>query len=173
MRTLPRLLLLISAAPILSGCLSAFTVRATPLHTPEFRPEVFFAGITHGDGTIATRGRSARHFTVAGVGHTEADGTFVLDQTITYDDSTREHRSFRIRQIGAHEYTGSLTGVSGTVTGRSDGNRFHVRYKIRNPAVTMDQSMYLQADGRTVLNRGTVSMLGVPVAHLSETIKRD
>lgn len=171
MRAFPRLSLL-PAVLILSGCLEGFRIPETPAQAPQFRPDEFFAGITHGEGTLATRGRFTRHFTVAGSGHTETDGTFVLDQTIIYDDSSVEHRSFRLRQIGEHEYTGSLTGASGAVSARSEGNRFHVRYNIRKPAVTMDQWLYLQADGRTVFNRATVSVLGVPVARLSETIRR-
>lgn len=164
---------LLPAILLISGCLGAFQIPETPLQAPQFGPDVFFAGITHGDGTIATRGRATRHFIVAGLGHTETDGTFVLDQTVTYDDGSVEHRTFRLRQIGEHEYTGSLTGASNEVSARSDGNRFHARYTIRKPAVTMDQWLYLQEDGRTVSNRGTVSVLGIPVAHLSETIRRE
>jgi hypothetical protein len=37
----------------------------------------------------------------------------------------------------------------------------------------MEQWIYRQPDGRTALNRSTVRVLGVPVAHLSETITKD
>lgn len=158
---------------LLSGCLEGFRIPETPAQAPQFVPDQFFAGITHGEGTLATRGRPTRPFTVAGSGHTETDGTLVLDQTVTYADGAVEHRSFRLRQVREHEYTGSLTGASGAVSARSEGNRFHVRYTIRKPAVTMDQSLYLQADGRTAFNRATVSVLGVPMARLSETIRRE
>lgn len=172
MRELPRRSIL-SVVFILSGCLGGFRVPETPAQAPQFRPDEFFAGVTHGEGTLATRGRRTRSFTVAGSGHTETDGTFVLDQTVTYDDGAVEQRSFRLRQIGEHEYTGSFTGASGAVSARTEGNRFHVRYNIRRPAVTMDQRLYLQSDGRTAFNRATVSVLGVPVARLSETIRRE
>ncbi len=40
------------------------------------------------------------------------------------------------------------------------------------PAVRMEQWMFVQPDGRSVLNRATVTVLGIPVARLSETIRR-
>ncbi|MEO6235592.1 MAG: DUF3833 family protein [Vicinamibacterales bacterium] len=156
----------------LTGCLARFRVGNTAAQVPEFRPEQFFAGVTHGDGVLATRGKGDRAFQVTGTGHSEPDGIFVLDQTLTYADRKVERRSFRMRRVDAHHYTATLTGASGRVAARAEGNSFHLRYTIRRPAVTMEQWIYLQPDGRTALNRGTVRVLGVPVAHLSETITR-
>jgi hypothetical protein len=157
---------------VLSGCLSGFRVGETPAQTPQFRPEQFFAGVTYGEGILATRGKADRPFRVTGAGHSKSDGTFVLDQTITYADGAVEQRSFRIWRVDECEYAGSLTGASGAVWARAEGNSFHVRYTISTPAVTMEQWIYLQPDGRTGLNRATVRVLGIPVAHLSETIRR-
>lgn len=157
---------------VLSGCLGGFRVAETPARTPQFRPEQFFAGVTHGQGVLSRRGRADRPFNVRGSGRTESDGTFVLDQTVTYADGAVEQRSFRMRRVDEHGYTGSLTGASGAVSARADGNSFHVRYTIRRPAVTMEQMIYLQPDGRTALNRATMKVLGIPVAHVSETITR-
>ncbi len=157
---------------VLSGCLSGFRVREAPAEAPQFRPEQFFAGVTSGEGILATRGRADRPFHVTGAGHSESDGTFVLDQTVTYADGKAEQRSFRMPPVDEHNYTGRLTGASGAVSGRTEGNSFHVRYTIRKPAVTMEQWIYLQPDGRTGLNRATVRVLGIPVARLSETITR-
>lgn len=157
----------------LSGCLGGFRVAATPAQaTPAFRPEQFFTGVTHGDGTLAVRGRADRAFQVVSTGRTDRDGSFVLDQTVTYANGAVNRRSFRMRRVDEHEYTGTLTGVAGAVSARVDGNSFHVRYTMRRPAVRMEQWIHLQPDGRTALNRATVRMFGIPVAHLSETITR-
>jgi hypothetical protein len=166
----PRLLLVLSAALVMPGCLGGFRVAGTAASSPALRPERFFDGATRGQGVLAVRGKADRFFTVSSAGHTESDGTFVLDQTISYADGAVETRSFRVRPVDEHEYTGTLTGVSGPVWARAEGNGFHVRYAIRAPAVTMEQWIYLQPDGRTALNRATVRVLGVPVARLSETI---
>ncbi len=171
MRT-SRALLALPALLALSGCLGGFRVAETPASAPAFRPERFFDGATHGEGVLAVRGKADRPFTVSGAGHTESDGTFVLDQTIRYADGAVETRSFRVRPLDEHEYTGTLTGASGPVSARAEGNGFHVRYTVRRPAVTMEQWIYLQPDGRTALNRATVRVLGIPVARLSETISR-
>ncbi|MEP7118065.1 MAG: DUF3833 family protein, partial [Acidobacteriota bacterium] len=89
-----------------------------------------------------------------------------------YSNGEVNRRSFRMRRVDEHEYTGTLTGVSGAVWARVDGNSFHVRYTMRRPAVTMEQWIHLQPDGRTGLNRATVRVFGIPIAHLSETITR-
>ena len=165
-------LFILPVALVLSGCLGGFHVAETPAREPLFRPETFFAGATSGEGILSVRGKADRPFRVASTGQSGSDGTFVLDQTITYADGKVERRSFRMRPVDEHRYTGRLTGASGIVSGRAEGNGFHLRYTIRKPAVTMEQWIYLQPNGRTSLNRGTVRILGVPVAHLSETIRR-
>lgn len=109
---------------------------------------------------------------MTGIGKIDRDGTFVLQQEITYNDGAIDDRSFRIRRLNDHDYTGTLTGVPGRVSARVDGNTFHVRYLIRHPAVYMEQWIYLQPDGRTALNHSTVKVLGIPVAQLSEVITR-
>ena len=164
--------LAVASIVTLTGCLARFRVGETAAPLPEFRPEQFFAGATHGDGVLATRGRADRAFQVTGTGHGEPDGTFVLDQTLTYADRKVERRSFRMRRVAEHQYTATLTGASGRVSASIEGNSFHLRYTIGRPSVTMEQWIYLQPDGRTALNRGTVRVLGVPIAHLSETITR-
>ncbi|MEO7367728.1 MAG: DUF3833 family protein [Gemmatimonadaceae bacterium] len=154
------------------ACLPGFWVAKTPADNPPFRPDEFFAGSTHGVGVLSVRGKRDRPFHVTGFGKPAADGTFILDQTITYADGGKDTRSFRIRRANEHDYVGTLTGITGPVRARAEGNSFHIQYTIRKPAVTIEQWIYLQRDRRTALNRATVRVLGIPVAHLSETITR-
>lgn len=165
------LLIVLPAALLVAGCLSESRVTETASSARPFRPEEFFAGTTRGEGTLEKRFGADRAFRVAGIGRQDSDGTFVLDQTITYADGASEHRSFSLRRVNASEYTGTLTGASGPVWARVDGSAFHVRYEMKR-GMTMEQRIDLQADGRTALNRATVAWFGVPVAHLSETITR-
>lgn len=159
-------------AMLLSGCLGRFQVAESPVATPVFRPEVFFAGATHGEGMLDVRARADRRFTVASTGRGERDGVFVLDQVIRFTDGEVQRRTFRMHPLDTQRYAGSLTGATGPVTARVDGNSFHLRYSMSTMSA-MEQWIYLQPDGRTALNRATVRMLGVPVARLSETIRRD
>jgi len=63
MRT-PKALLALPVVLVLSGCLGGFRVAETPASGPEFRPERFFAGVTHGEGVLATRGKADGRFRV-------------------------------------------------------------------------------------------------------------
>ncbi|CAN5170937.1 hypothetical protein BH11PSE14_BH11PSE14_22030 [soil metagenome] len=164
--------LALTLAVLLSGCLGGFGVSESPAPTPAFQPEVFFAGATHGDGTLAVRGRADRRFTVASTGRQSPDDLFVLEQEIRFVDGEVQRRNFFIRRLDAHRYAGTLSGAAGPVTARADGNSFHLRYRM-GKASTMEQWLYLQPDGRTAFNRATVRVLGLPVAHLSETIRRE
>ena len=161
------------AALVLTACISASPFHTTAMATPEFRPEQFFNGATHGEGTLVQRFKSDRKVTVEGTGTMQPDGSFRLDQHVTYADGTTEQRSWTMRRTGTHGYSATLSDASGTVTGETQGNVFKLRYLLRQPAVYMNQELYLQPDGKTVLNVATVTVLGVPWARLSETITRD
>jgi hypothetical protein len=156
---------------LISGCLTASPFHTRAADAPEFRPELFFAGDTHGDGTLVQRWKAPRKFQVYGRGLRDAhDGSFMLDQKVTFDNGATENRIWHLRQQGAHRYSASLSDASGTVTAEAKGNVLHLRYLLRKPAVYMDQWLYLQPDGCTVLNVATVSVLGIPWARLSEKI---
>jgi glyoxylase-like metal-dependent hydrolase (beta-lactamase superfamily II) len=169
----PRLLAAAAPLLLLAGCLAGFPRRNEAAAAPELRPEIFFAGRTHGEGTLSVRGRAPRALRVDGQGSTEPDGTFRLDQTVTYGDGATERRTFRLRRVDATRYAATLTDAKGEVEGETNGSVFHLRYLLRRPAVYMEQYLYLQPDGHTVLNEATVTALGVPVARLAETITRD
>ncbi|MDQ2667871.1 MAG: DUF3833 domain-containing protein [Gemmatimonadota bacterium] len=155
-----------------AGCLPSLAARPAITPSPTFDPVAFFSGHTHGDGTLEVRFGKGRHLSVEGNGYTNADGSFQLDQSITYDDSTKETRRWVMRRRDATSWTATLSDAQGDVAAETDGNLFHLKYQIRSPKVYMEQWLYLQPDGRSVLNLAQVTVLGVPYAHLSETITR-
>ncbi len=168
----PKVLLLLLLPGSLAGCLDGFPRRDRVAAAPDMRPERFFDGRTRGDGMLHLRGRESRTLRVEGQGRAEHDGTFRLDQTVTYADGTTEMRSFHMRRVDDTHYIATLSDAKGEVMAETIGNRFHLHYLLRQPAVYMDQNLYLQPDGRTALNEATVTLLGVPVARLSETIRK-
>ncbi len=170
--TLPRVLVG-TALPLATACLTAAPRRPAVAASPAFQPDAFFAGHTHGEGTLAFRGRAPQPLRVDGHGITEPDGTFRLDQTLTLGTAAPETRTWRLRRVDATTYRATLSDASGPVAAESEGNRFHLRYTIHSPGVVMEQWLYLQPDGRTVRNIATVTVLGVPWARLSESITRD
>jgi hypothetical protein len=154
------------------GCLAGFPSRPEVMPQPAFDPIAFFTGRTHGEGTLDVRVGSDRTLTVEGTGRQQTDGSFRLDQTVTYADGAVETRTWQLRRTDATHFTATLSDASGPVEAEVEGNRFHLRYKIRNPAVYMEQWLYARPDGRTVDNLAQVTVLGVPWARLAETITR-
>lgn len=155
----------------ITGCLSPAPSQQLASLSPAMRPEVFFLGKTESRGELTLRGRSPRSLQVASEGRQEPDGGFRLDQNITYGDGEIERRTWRIRAIDARTYTGTLSDASGDMDGEVEGNVFHLRYRLRQPAVYVEQWLYLQSDG-TVVNLGEVTVLGIPWARLEERIVR-
>ncbi len=172
-RKIYSLILVLLVAPAIAGCVAAMPLAGFEAAGPAMRPDVFFAGHTAGWGVLTTRGgRPARRFTVAGEGAMQADGRFRLQQTVSWGDGHSETRQWLMTADGRGGYAATLSDAAGPVRGEVRGNVFHLRYRLRSPAVMMEQFLYLQADGRHVLNTATVTALGVPVAHLSEMITR-
>ena len=155
------------------GCVAALPPERFAAESPAMRPEHFFAGATHSFGLLETpSGAPSKVFRVEGRGAPQPDGSFRLDQTVSFEGQTPERRSWTMRAAGPHGYRAQLTDASGEVVGEAYGNLFHLRYPYKRVA-RMEQWLYLQPDGRTVLNEATVSVAGVVIARVSERISRD
>jgi hypothetical protein len=139
------------------------------------QPEAFFAGTTTSTGVLENRdGAPTKRFHVEGHGQMLPDGSFRLDQSVTFGHGAPKMRSWIMRRVGTHHYTATLTDASGPVKGEAYGKLFHLRYPMKTPfGGEMEQWLYLQPDGHTLINEATVSLLGVVVAHLSERITHD
>ena len=105
--------------------------------------------------------------------------TLRLDQDFAYDDGHHQQRHWRIRRVDAHRFEATANDVVGTGTGEAYGDAFRWEYTVAlkpgNPLfnVRLKQWMYLQPGGRTLLNRGTVRVLGVEAAQISEEFQHD
>ena len=171
----PRLIpLLILSSVVLAACLPVLPPNPPIASAPAFDPTVLFAGHTHGDGALNVRFGAQRTLSVDGVARSRPDGTFQLDQTITFANGTITTRRWVLRRDtnDANAFTATLSDATGEVKAETRGNEFHLRYQMRSPKVYMEQWLYLQPDGRTVLNQAEVTVLGIPWARLSETIVR-
>lgn len=152
--------------------LGPFSSQPGTAEHPTLNFEVFFAGRTRGKGTLELLTGRRVSLQVEGMGHTEADGSFRLDQVITFEDGAVEKRTWRLVERGSGAYTGTLSSADGTVSAEVIGNRFRLRYLMRQPAVYMEQYLYLRADCRTVLNLATITVAGQPWARLTEEIRK-
>jgi hypothetical protein len=159
----------------LSGCAPALSPSDFEGSTPRMRPEIFFAGSTRSTGVLENgAGAPTRRLQVEGQGHEQADGSFRLDQAVTFDHDPPRLRTWVLHRVDDHRYVGTLTEATGPVECESFGNLLRIRYAMTAPiGGRMEQWLYLQPDGATVVNEATVRVLGVVVAHLSERITRD
>jgi hypothetical protein len=160
------------ATLLLAGCMTPLPLGSFARAGPELRPELFFLGETRGRGVIQTAGgRPSRTFEVVSQGLRQGE-TIRVDQTIRYGDGKVDRRFWTLRQTGPNRYEGALSDAAGPVRAEVSGNALRLRYLLRRPAVTMEQWLYLQPDGRTLLNEGTVRAFGIVAARLSEQIVR-
>ena len=137
----------------------------------EFTPRNGFAGRSEGNGSLRLFFGRPHPFHVESYGFDRPDGTMQLDQTITAQGRRPYDRSFVIADVGSHQYTGTLSDAAGPVTLQTDGNRLVLRYRFKGPLV-VHQTLVLSPDGRSIDNRGRMTLLGIPVGRLQETIVR-
>jgi hypothetical protein len=146
---------------------------------PLLEPEKYFAGETHSWGIVETpsgRPRQVLHTRTFG----RWDGRELLfEQDIMFESGGTLHRSWVVRRLDEHHYSATGTGIIGTAYGEVYGNVFHLVVTLDampgNPLghVRMSQWMYLQADGKTLVNRDTLTKFGVIVAEITESFWKD
>lgn len=164
-------------AMALSGCANR-TAASFKEGRPIFDPGAYFNGKTHSWGVIESRGGEPRQMlTTQTEGHWKGD-TFHFEQDLAFEKKKNQHRSWLIRRVDAHRYTATGTGIVGEARGEAYGNVFHLEFTLDlvpgNPLlrVHMAQWMYLQPDGRTMINRAVLTKAGVVVAQITEQFVR-
>ncbi|MBE7218507.1 MAG: DUF3833 family protein [Caulobacteraceae bacterium] len=160
------------AAAALAGCAPTLSPERFADTRPAVDPFVIFAGRTASQGVLeAASGAPSERFRVQGTGRVEPDGTLVLDQRIAFEGKPARERTWRLRRLDAHHFTASLTDASGPVSAEAYGALLHLRFRLKGvPLGAMEQWLYLQDDGRTLVNEAVVRVAGVPVRRLSERI---
>lgn len=131
----------------------------------------FFSGRTQGEGTLHRMIGGSSRITVESTGRVDPRGTLILDQKIREDDKLPRLRRWVIRRTGPNRFTGSLTDADGPVEITVAGARATIRYRMK-AGPWVEQQLALQPGGRTLLNRLTVTRLGMRLARLDETIRK-
>lgn len=169
----------ISALLILVLCLAVAGVSAqTKTGSPakaaasEFTPSKGFGGRSDGDGKLKLFFGKRRHFRVESHGSEQADGTFRLDQTVSFDGQKTQSRFWLLKTNAQNHYTGTLSDAAGRVAGSTDGSVLRLKYRVKGPLI-MHQTLKLMPDGKTIDNTGRIKLLGITVGRLHETITRN
>lgn len=162
----------------ISWLLPALLIAATVLgplvargQSLEFTPRNGFGGESEGRGTLKLFLGKPRPFQVKSSGHAQRDGTFRLDQTITFQGEPPQSRFWILTKSSDNHFTATLSDAAGPVTGVTSGSHLSMQYRIKGPLV-MHQELELAPGGRTIDNVGVITILGIPVGHLRETITR-
>ena len=146
--------------------------------TPRFDPDQWFEGPTRSWGVIESRsGQPKSRFRTEMMGVREGD-VLAITQDFTFEDGHQQSRHWRLRRIDEHRYEATANDVVGVSRGLAYGNTFRWEYTLAlrpgNPLanVRFKLWMYLAADGETMINRVTISKLGVILAETTEHFHR-
>lgn len=137
-----------------------------------FTPQQLFAGHSEGDGSLKILFGKPKTFHVESRGQLLSDGSFRLDQTVTFEGETATDRTWILKTVNPGTYTGTLSDAAGEVTGRTEGNSLILRYRIKSLLV-MQQTLELLPDSEKIDNVGKITLLGIPIGRLHETIIRE
>lgn len=133
-------------------------------------PIAFFAGRSHGEGSLDTLLDSPVQVRVDSIGRVRGK-TLILDQTIRQGDKPPRGRRWTMRPVAPNRLSGTLTDATGPVQVTTAGPRAYIRYTMKN-GYQVEQQLALQSDRTTVLNRLDVMKFGLRVATLDETIRK-
>jgi uncharacterized lipoprotein YehR (DUF1307 family) len=150
-------------ALVLSVSLQAYAQQS------EFTPRKVFSGHSEGDGSLRLFFGKQRPFHVESHGYELADSTFRLDQTVTFQGKSPQKRHWIFRSVSSNQFAGTLSDASGAVTGSSNGSHLFLRYRIKGPLI-MHQTLQIMPNRRTIDNVGKITLFGIPVGRLRETI---
>ncbi len=138
---------------------------------PKFTLQNGFTGLSVGDGTLKLFFGKKKKFHVESHGYEISDGSFRLDQTITFKGKQAQKRHWIVTAVNSNNFLGTLSDASGSVNGNTHGSRLVLKYRIKGPLV-MHQTLDLMPDGKTIDNVGKITLFGIPIGHLKETITR-
>ncbi len=165
-------MLVFTALGLLVLGLGACAPTATPAAARlTFDPVQVFAGRSHGDGMLSVIFQKPQPFHVESRGFAQADGSFRLEQTVTFAGKPPQTRHWLLREVSPGNYAGTLSDAEGSVKGRTVGPQFRLIYALPG-GLTMHQTLTLKPGGKTIDNIGRITFLGIQVGYLRETIER-
>ena len=169
-----RTLYVVSGLALLAaGCAATAEGDRTQV-APAFDVAGFFTGASRGEGALTYRsGRVDQTFSVISDGRWNDDGDFILRQIIDWSDGDRQLSTFVLTPEGEGRFKGHFAGSDDPVRLWVEGDAAYLEHGLPGlPMGHIRQEMVPSADGRTLDNRGTVRVLGMPVRRLEETIEK-
>jgi hypothetical protein len=173
-----RLAVILALCTTLAACTPAKQPSDFAATTPAFDPLTYWTGHTHSWGVVENRdGAPSEIVQTDCIGELEGPNALHMRQTLTEGDGTVTHRDWHLRRLAAGRFSATANDMAGAAEGTASGRVFHWQWVwARKPGhalfdVTMSQWMYAMPDG-AMMNRTTVSKLGVILAEVSEQFSR-
>lgn len=171
-------LLSLGTSLLIAGCVS-LQVADFAEERPLLDPVTFFGGRTTSVGVMENPGGGPRQrIKTETAGHWEGNSLH-LEQDLFFSGGKSQHRSWLIQKLDANHYQATANDIVGVARGEARGNVFHWSFTLAlapgNPLanVRMSQWMYLQPDGRTLLNHSTIRKFGIVVAQVTEQFRKE
>ena len=151
-----------ACAALLSGSAAAASLT---------NPLRFFEGRTETAGTMSVVMHKPYHVTNIGRGTIGSDGTLLLVQQVRAEGQPSKERVWRIHQIGAGKYSGTMNEAVGPVSIDEVGNRYRFRFTLKG-GFSAEQWLTPSSDGNSGLSILTIRKFGLIVARSNSTIRR-
>jgi hypothetical protein len=176
---MPRARSLLLFALALAGCSKPLPIDHFAATTPDFDAIAVWSGHHRSWGVLENRAGAPTDTVVTDcIGTPDRDGSLHMAQTLTLGDGTVTHRDWHLWRTGPHTVSASANDMVGEAHGTASGRVFHWTWVLalspRNPLknVLMDQWMYLYPGG-IMMNRTTISKIGIVLAEVSEQFAPD
>ena len=158
--------LLLVAVPVALVGASAATGAADPSSDP-LR---FFEGRTESTSTVKLIMKKPFRSRSLGNGEID-DGVLNLVQRVHDEGKAPFERKWRMRQVGAGRFTGTMSEAVGPVTVDEVDGSYRFRFKIKGN-VTIEQWLMPQPGGRTAKSRTHIRKFGMTVGRSEGTIRK-
>ncbi len=152
-------------AAAIALALSATAATAAP---EPFDPVAFFTGASHGEGRLKEALKREKRVTTDSIGRAQKDGLLLLDQKMQIEGEPLRIRRWRLRQVGANRFTGTLTDATGPVEAQVIGRSIRIRYPMKG-GLKVD-SRLVPLSGQIFENKTVITKWGLWVATLTERI---
>ncbi len=169
----------VAAGLTLASCASRPQTPSLAVQSvPAFKVEDYFAGRTQSWGIFEDRSGAPTRVIETRTAGRLLGGVLQFEQDVMIQGKEPTHRSWFIRPLGGGRYEATGTGIVGTAEGQVTGNALHLSFTMDalpgNPLgrVHMSQWLYLQRNGRTLINRAIVTKAGVVIAEITEHFQK-
>ena len=157
----------------LSACGQTMKINDFASTQPTLIPEEYFAGYMKAWGLFQDRSGAVKRQFVVDINSSWDGEKLTLIEDFTYDDGETEQRTWVLNKVSENRYVGTAGNVVGQAVIETAGNAMNLRYTFdlkagdRTYRVDFDDWMFLQPDGKRMINRATVSKFGIRVGEVT------